>query len=81
MKQNENGALAPTSQNAPQNLPITNVTQNPPKSQAPDGGRKKHKSDGWLKNRKPLVLDSKVATLALAIFQVLQCAFLVFHVF
>ena len=68
MKQNENGALAPTSQNAPQNLPVTNVTQNPPKSQAPDGGKKKHKSDGWLKNRKPLVLDSKVATLALKLY-------------
>ena len=60
MPNNENGALAPTSQNAPQNLPITNVTQNPPKSQAPDGGRKKHKSDGWLKNRKPLDRKSVV---------------------
>ena len=69
MKQNENGALAPPSQNAPNNLTTaTNVTQNPPKSQAPDGGKKKHKSDGWLKNRKPLVLDSKVATLALKLY-------------
>lgn len=68
MSEKKNGALAPTSQNAPNNSTITNLTQNPPKSQAPDGGKKRRKSDEWLKNRKPLAMDSKVATLALKFY-------------
>lgn len=68
MDKKENSALAPTSQNAPNNTTSTNLAQNPPKSQSPDGGKKKRKPDGWLNNRKPLVLGSKIATLALKLY-------------
>lgn len=68
MTDKTNGALATTSQNAPNIQTATSVAQSTPKRQPPDGGKKKRKPDGWLKNRKPLALDSKVATLAIKFY-------------